>query len=500
MVERTPTARRRWSWQLTVLALVTLGLAGTAIRFTAQRPATRFTLGLGGAEDTRILLARALVAAAAERGLEGRLVELPGIDAVLSAVEAGTIDVAFIPGAVHVAHTPRVRQVTPLYTEVLHLLVRGELETAVGHSIGALRDKRVNLGGLGSGQRDLAAAVMAFGGMGAGDGRLGDRFTALDLDRGAMLQLAQTSSRDALPDATFVLATLPSIIARKLVRQFGYRVVPLPFSEAFALGTLADAEGPAPVGPAAHVQREYVADATIPPFTYEVEPGVPEQTVRTLGTRLVLVAGEHVHGDLVEQLLDVVYASRFAKIAHPPLTRDLLMLPPEFDLHAGTLDYLARDKPLVTGDRVDELSNTVSIAGAVIGGLIFVWQFQRQRRTTRRDETFAAYLLRVATIERRASQLELAATLALEPLLELQRQLVTIRGEVLDRFEAGELEGRDVLAGFLTHVNATREYLASLILHVRDNLEQQAETEGRSAQALWNEAVARSDAAAGPTK
>ena len=39
------------------------------------------------------------------------------------------------------------------------------------------------------------------------------------------------------------------------------------------------------------------------------------------------------------------------------------------------------------------------------------------------------------------------------------------------------------------YVNGARKQVGDLILHVRDNLEEQAEAEGRTAQALWAEAI-----------
>ena len=85
--------------------------------------------------------------------------------------------------------------------------------------------------------------------------------------------------------------------------------------------------------------------------------------------------------------------------------------------------------------------------------------------------------------------LERSAALDLAALLRLQEALSQLKGEALEKFADGALEGEELMSGFLTHVSDTRDYLTRLILHERDNLEDQAQLEGREAQALWNEAV-----------
>jgi hypothetical protein len=49
------------------------------------------------------------------------------------------------------------------------------------------------------------------------------------------------------------------------------------------------------------------------------------------------------------------------------------------------------------------------------------------------------------------------------------------------------------LSDLLNPVNAARDHIGDLILHVRDNLEEQADEQGRSAQAVWAEAMRPDD-------
>ena len=135
------------------------------------------------------------------------------------------------------------------------------------------------------------------------------------------------------------------------------------------------------------------------------------------------------------------------------------------------------------------ISSCVRIAARFVGGSppkeieSYDLAWRRQQRQARCDQTFGTYMLRVADIERRVAVLELSATLELEPLAGLQREVLELKSEVLERFAAGEL-GQAVLSDLITPVNAAQDHLGELILFVRDNLREQAEVEGRRATVL----------------
>jgi hypothetical protein len=113
----------------------------------------------------------------------------------------------------------------------------------------------------------------------------------------------------------------------------------------------------------------------------------------------------------------------------------------------------------------------------------------------RQDRGFEAYIIKVADIERRGAIQELSAELDLPALVDLRRELVRVKQEALEKFAAGELEGEALMSGFLTHASDTSNYLTRLILHQRDNLEDAAHVQGRTAESLWDEAVNRTEAA-----
>lgn len=179
----------------------------------------------------------------------------------------------------------------------------------------------------------------------------------------------------------------------------------------------------------------------IPAFTYQREPPVPAEATPTLGARLVLVAHEDVSPATVERVLEVAYGSAFSHRLHQPLDRSELTLPPRLPRHPGALRFAARERPLLSARDAEQLSNTLSIAGALLGAAVFLWQGWRQQRNRRRERVFTSYVLQTAALERRIVALELQASLELEPPIGLQREILQLKSEALERFAAGDLGG-----------------------------------------------------------
>ena len=248
-----------------------------------------------------------------------------------------------------------------------------------------------------------------------------------------------------------------------------------------------------PQGEQAEVELPYTSDMLIPPYTYQTEPPVPAEPTHTIGAPLLLVARDVVSPKTVEAVLDTVFNSRFARLHQPPLDRSVLSLPSRIELHPGAITYRQRDDPLITASDVDALSSTLSVLGALIGSTLFLWQWWRQRRQSRREQLFREHLSHVARIERGVVELELSADMALEPLIALQRALLQIKSAVLDDFAAGLVGSQSALFELLTPINAARDHIGKPLLHVRDNLEERAEVEGRTSEDVWKEEAQGAD-------
>lgn len=130
----------------------------------------------------------------------------------------------------------------------------------------------------------------------------------------------------------------------------------------------------------------------------------------------------------------------------------------------------------------------MSVIGALIGAGLFLWQAWRQRQVARRQALLGGYLIRVAELERKIAELELLSSLELEPLIALQRDLLQLKSSALEDFAAGAFDGQAILFDLLGPINAAREHIGQLLLHARQNIETQAESEGKMAEELWEEA------------
>jgi TRAP-type uncharacterized transport system substrate-binding protein len=499
-VRPSPARSRGAGWLVLALGLAALATAlGLGLRHQ-RRPASRVTLSAGLGDTTRDRVARLLASELRARGFDAEVLADPGNSSELQAVDSGAVDFALVSSAYRAQPYAHVREVTPLYVEALHLLVKRELAgRAIGTNLAGLRGLRVDLGPAGSTTAELAAAVLAFAELSTSEGSGGrPGLLVRHLELPELEALIGHGDASGLPDAVFHLATVPSVLALRLVRERDYELVPLPFAHAFRLGSILAER--ASHGEAGSVERTHATDVTIPPFTYQIEPPVPSEAAPTLGARLLLVANERVSPETVEGVLDAVFGSHFAHVSEPPLARSLLALPMRLPRHSGTRLFQARQKPILTEHDVEELSNTMSVAGALLGGGLFLWQAWRQQRQARRDRVFAGAMRRVAELERRVVELELSASMELEPLIEVQRALLQLKSETLDRFASGELGDQAALSDLLAPVNAARDHVGSLLLHVRENLEERAESEGKTVHALWSEVAEgpQSDAATPP--
>ena len=438
-------------------------------------------------------LAQVLARESARLGVYLTIGESQGSVESLDEVNDGRADLAVVQGGLDSRRWTAVRQVAALHVESLQLAVRGELLGEVEGNLRALKGRKINVGEVGSGSEILAREVLAFIGLRASSADVPGDYVAMFSSH---QQLEEIRSLDRLPDAVITVSSLPTPVIRHLVDRWGYRLVPLPFGEAFALADLANHDGPGEVtfsGAGVVVDKVHLHETHVPAFTYGVEPAVPARPLPTFGARVLVVANREADNEAVKRLLEAIFSTDFAQVARPPLDGSLLDLPPEFPLHPGTREYLQRNKPLIFGDLLEYMENTKSLIVAVGGGLFLLWQGARRWYRRRRELSFEWYLLKVTAIERQALQFELAAQLDLAALLELQADLGRLKNEAMERFTSGQLEGEGLMSGFLTHANDARDYLARLILHARTAIEKQARRQGLSPEAAWDLAIGGHD-------
>ncbi len=482
---------RRRAWLATALALCAFSLALVLVVGNREPVVRQVSITAGYEGTTRALVGRMLAFELRHHGLEAVVAESEATADELARVDSGDVDFALVSGLFRHRGLPHVREVSPLFSEALHLLVKRELADQVSEGLTNLRGQSVDLGPKGSATAGLAVEVLDFAGLRCAPEPARHACVASNREISELERLADAGDASVMPDAIFHMAAVPSLVAMKLIRCCGYTLVAIPFAEAFRQSALLDDFSTPDTG--GTIERRYALEVEIPPFTYQTDPAVPDAPLTTVGARLMLVANDRVSSATVERVLDAIFDSRFARIPQPALHRSLLDLPPRHPLHVGTIAFIGRSRPWLSEDDVNKLANALSVLGALVGGGLFLWQGWRQRLRARRDEIFGGYQMRIAELESRGVELELAAQLALEPLISLQRDLLQLKSEALARYAAGELGSQATLTDLLVPLNAARDHVGALLLHVRENLEEQAEVQGRSAEAVWDEAVERSE-------
>ena len=456
----TPQRVRRlmWKWVVPLIGLAGLGLAAFVFFYAPRARTYRLTMTAGASAGTRHDLADMLRGEVAPRGLELYLKPSVGSEEALDWVNGWQIDCAFIQGGLSVGDRPNVRLVAMLHIEPLHLLVKKELFDKVSKHLTALEGHTVNTGEIGSGTHTLSVAVLKFAGLSPRvEGQAGGYIPA------PLCQKKMQGNGADLPDAIFVVSSLPSQTARLLVTKHGYRLVPLPFGEAFALESLTRDER-ALRGQAAHTIDKGRTHATvIPAFTYGIEPPTPAEPLPTLGNRLLLVANKDVDNRAVMQLIEALFATEFAKIIRPPLDPKLMDMPPELPWHNGAELYRRRNQPVVSGDVLNVAQKGIAILAAGLSGLVVLWRWLRQRRQSDQAREFRQLLNQVSKVDDEAMRLEETGAADMKSLLALRGQLSQIRTEALDRFGDGELDDNHLMASLLAHVGSSRDHLTRLI-------------------------------------
>src|SRR5262249_25727443 len=150
-----------------------------------------------------------------------------------------------IAGGVTTRDYPHVRTVACVAKEHLHLLVKPELAEK---GIAGLRGKRIGLGPPTTASYHLARDLLKFVRLppataitrgGYVIDPMTPRETLRELDRIESIAGPERAEAIArLPDAVLDLAPLPAPLASRLVSDFGYKLVPLPFAEAYEIDRL----------------------------------------------------------------------------------------------------------------------------------------------------------------------------------------------------------------------------------------------------------------------
>lgn len=442
-------------------------------------PKLKMTAGV--ANGLRHQLALELARELGKKGIPVEVIPTEGSAKAIEQISTNAIDLALVQGGLSTTGYENVRQLTPLHIEPLHLLVKPEIHEEVANgNLTHLAGRTVNLGSIGSGTQLLVQEVLHFAALKVSNTPVDNACIA---DDRSQIDL-RIASYESLPDAVFTVSTLPSTLADFLIDVHGFKLVPIPFSDALSLQAFMDFGKELPKNT---ICKHNLFATKIPAWTYSIQRREPALDLPTLGTRLLLVGHHSLPNPIVAKILDTLYRSELIKAEKPPIDASLLDQTPEYILHMGSEQYRQRNKPLIAGDFIDYLEKILAISATVFGGLLFAGQIYLRNARQQRETRLTHYMERVLTIEKDLLDSESAARLELPKLLELQRELADLKSDAIKRFASGELHGETMIQGFLALVNDARNQLTRLILHERENIEQRAIEQNASPETLWNQ-------------
>ncbi len=254
-----------------------------------------------------------------------------------------------------------------------------------------------------------------------------------------------------LPDGVFLLSILPSILARDLVTVAGFRLVALPFADAYCL----DRIQPTETGEV-RIDRASFTTVEIPVCTYSVEPPVPGKPCRTIATPLLLIAYAPTEPEAVARLLETVFDGQVAGLAGPMPLREQV---PQFPFHRGAERYMRRSEPLLSPELVSSFGKVLGGVGAFVSGLVAIYGYLRLRQLRR----FESYYQEIRRLELIARGREHDPAAPLEPAARrayLEDHLLDVKSRALQDFANGGLTGEGLMSGIVSLVHDMRASLA----------------------------------------
>jgi TRAP-type uncharacterized transport system substrate-binding protein len=453
----------RWLAMLTMLVVsaALIALAAVLLFRTTKQKSYRVHM-LTDLIPYRRLLAKRIAEEARLHGLEVELTSnsYGSLEAIDLIDRPNDIDIALVPGGITAREYPNVCQVTTLATEPLHVLVKAEL---VDGGIAKIRGKRINIGPASAAGHHLSRDVLGFAGLNSPiDGKGGDYIaefrspSELEAMIAALSGLNPTERVKAMinfPDAVMFLSPLPSILARELVTQANYRVIPIEFAEAYCLDRIT----PSSTG-SVRINRSVFSSVEIPAYTYGIDPAVPSMQTRTVGTRLLMIAFRPIDPIAISKLIETVFDSSITTLLNPVPLKSQLQL---FPFHPGTETYMRRNDPVLTPEFFSNISRITGVLGACASGIVAFYSFLRLRQLRR----FEAYYHAIRHIELVARGQETDLEAPQEPSARrvyLENQLLDLKSQALKDFAEGGLKGEGLMSGIVSLVNDTRNSLARM--------------------------------------
>jgi len=415
-----------------VLALAALGAAVGLWYLFNQTTISTLKLGAGMELKYRQGLTDILCSEAEAKDLKIEIQWNHQVADVVEQVNKHELDAAIIPAALSTggvqASAEKVRQVTMLDCQTLHLFVKPEIFEL---GLAGLRGHTVFMGPAGAEVRYVAEEILKYIGL------IGGKDFVVD-SRGYEEMM---KSPGTMPDAIFGLSPLPSPLGEKLARQFGYQLLELPMGDALAL------------------RRPCYEDILIPADTYGVSPAVPQKQIHSIGVRGMLIAHRSVPSIAVERLLEVFYESDFALRANvKKLDPALLQRSSDYPAHRGTVAYIHRGDPLPVQKWLTKLQGFMGSVVSALSAILLAWHWIRRKKVD-----VGAYQQECSHLDLDAQRAAYQGEFGEAELSACLVQLARLKAEVLEQHHQQFLSGDKDVVDVVTRIEGLQKLLPSLV-------------------------------------
>jgi len=388
------------------------------------------TITGGDIVGNRHYLARVLQAEAPKKDLTLILQPEPSAVMALKKVSEGKLDLALIQGG-ETAIFPNVEHVATIAPEQVHLLVRTGI-----NGIGDLRGHSLNLGAEDSPEHAVGLTITRFAHY-----EENVDFVETNFSPEQLLALPDHS----LPDAIFIISSVPSYLVELLVRENHYSVMEIPFPESLAL------------------RYGWAADARILSYAYNLDPPVPTTNIQTVAVNEHLVANSRVDPGAISKLLEVLYSPSVASQLRHPIDAAKIGVPSGYPISRGMTAYLTRNDSIITIQAWHQLTGFFGLIMSFGGMFIVMVKWFRGTRPVYHDEEFHGYLLNIANISRAAFAMEAQGTLNLDELKRLRDQLGELRASLMERYTKVTFKDPMLFDRCIASARASHEHVARVI-------------------------------------
>jgi TRAP transporter TAXI family solute receptor len=405
---------------------------------SGERSRHEIVIAAGAKGGTYYALGEALARVLEDQGVAKsvKVLETDGSVANMQLIAAasGAADLACVQSDTHIS--PMARLITPLYQEVLHILVAKRLASEV-RTIYDLRGRRVATGAAASGTRELAERVLGHFGVEVGED------LALSPEESAAGLL------DGSVDVAFVLTSIPSRLMDELAAKDAVRFISL--GDAQEYGNESDAL--ALVFPS-------IRATTIPRSTYR---RLPLKPVRTIAVSALLIARRDLDPEMVRTITQLIFEYRGGAarlegeelVVAQQIHEDYRPAAYQIPFHTGAAAYYNREEPPFFVEYAEAISLGLTLLVGLYSGSIALREWMRRRMKNRID----AYLLE---IDRQTTDL---GSLTLEELIEHRDALDQVRHRAFSDLVNERLQADQSFTIFQNHL---RDEFAAIEARIKD--------------------------------